>query len=175
MHWFLYSGIQLERPLSSVIVLFSMTITNVSNGHCQMSPSFHSSMLNPSSLPAFLLCWSNEKHFTYSQQLQSCIKSEFPSVTQPRKFQVVLRRGDQPIIALSGEYCLSWLDFPLKVCTRWMRALWPVVWRLYNFDLCKDTKSGLWSSFLMGKLIYHNHKHLHGTMRGLIYGCIKFS
>ena len=32
---------------------FSMAITNVSNGHCQMSPSFHWSLLNP---PGFFFC-----------------------------------------------------------------------------------------------------------------------
>ena len=67
-HWFLYSGTQLERgPLSSIIVLFSMTITNVSNGHCQMSPIFHSSLLNPSNFHAFLLCWS----WQYGGQLRN--------------------------------------------------------------------------------------------------------
>ena len=96
-YWFLYSGNSTGvRPLSSVTGLFSMTITNVSNGHRQMSPGFHLSTLNrPPGLLRFFcstgnwqlpsivrFClWRNRKNFKAvagSVSLFWCCKQPLP-------------------------------------------------------------------------------------------------
>ena len=104
--WFLFSGAQLEQP--NHYHQFSKTITNVSNGRCQMSPSFHWSLLPA---PNFFCSTDNSRP---------------PIVTNVNKFTIKKILQLLLMFVWSAVQHILNLNLTIKVCTRWMRALWQV-------------------------------------------------
>ena len=160
-----------SRGQSPIFLMFLMVIARC-----------HQVFTSVSFLPENFFC--STENSTINWKLTSA-HHQIWSVTQPRKCECLHffiyflfdsifynKKALQPMpmfVWSAFQHFLNF-NFTTKVCTRWMRALWEVLWRfyncdlynptqlwqlcncaivqLYNCDLCNPTqKPGLWSSF----------------------------